>query len=138
MVERDVVLAKAATIERCLGRVAEVRARPGGSLLPVDVDDIVVLNITRAVQAAADLAAHVVAAEGYGLSDSLAGAFGLLASHGIIDGDLAAKMRQAMQFRNVAVHTYETVDQGVIEAVATHRIEDLRAFASRMVSRYAP
>jgi hypothetical protein len=53
MVERDVVLAKAATIERCLARVAEVRARAGGGLLPVDVEDIVVLNVTRATQAAA-------------------------------------------------------------------------------------
>ncbi|HEY3821347.1 MAG TPA: hypothetical protein VGL81_29475 [Polyangiaceae bacterium] len=64
MVERDVIVAKAATIERCLARVAEVRRRAPGALLPIDVEDIVVLNVTRAAQAAADLAAHVVAAEG--------------------------------------------------------------------------
>jgi hypothetical protein len=65
MVERDVVVGKAATIERCLARVEEVRSRARGVLLPVDIEDIVVLNVTRAVQAAADLAARVVAAEGY-------------------------------------------------------------------------
>jgi uncharacterized protein YutE (UPF0331/DUF86 family) len=138
MVERDVVLSKAATIDRCLARVAEVRSRPAGALLPMDVEDIVVLNVTRAVQAAADLAAHVVAAEGYGLPDSLAGAFTLLERHGVIDPDLAAKMRQAMAFRNVAVHTYEAVDARIVEAIAAHRIEELRRFAGRMVERYAP
>ena len=138
MVERDVVLAKAATVERCLARVAEVRARPAGALLPVDIDDIVVLNVTRAVQATADLAAHVVAAEGYGLPDSLAASFTLLESHGVIDAELATKMRQAMGFRNVAVHAYEAVDPRIVEAIASHRIEDLRRFAARMVAKYAP
>jgi uncharacterized protein YutE (UPF0331/DUF86 family) len=137
MVERDVVLAKAATIERCLARVAEVRARVGGGLLPVDVEDIVVLNVTRATQAAADLAAHVVASEGYGLADSLAAGFTLLEKQGIIAPALAAKLRAATGFRNVAVHAYDTVDSRIVEAIATHHVQDLRRFASEMVEKFA-
>jgi uncharacterized protein YutE (UPF0331/DUF86 family) len=137
MVERDVVVGKAATIERCLARVEEVRSRAPGVLLPVDIEDIVVLNVTGAVQAAADLAAHVVAAEGYGLPDSLAAGFTLLERHGVIDADLAAKMRQAMGFRNVAVHAYESVDPHVVEEIATHRLADVRRFAATMVRRNA-
>jgi uncharacterized protein YutE (UPF0331/DUF86 family) len=137
MVERDVVIAKAATIEKCLARVAEVRGRAPGALLPIDVEDIVVLNVTRAAQAAADLAAHVVAAEGYGLTDSLAAGFTLLEKQGILDAALALRMRAAMGFRNVAVHAYETVDPKIVEAIATHHVHDLRRFAAEMVERYA-
>ncbi|HEY1693817.1 MAG TPA: DUF86 domain-containing protein [Polyangiaceae bacterium] len=137
MVERDVVLAKAATIDRCLARVAEVRGRPGGALLPIDVEDLVVLNITRASHAAADLAAHVVASEGYGLADTLAAAFTILEKHGIIEADLAAKLRAAAGFRNVAVHAYQAVDARIVDAIATHHVADLRAFAAKMVARYA-
>jgi uncharacterized protein YutE (UPF0331/DUF86 family) len=137
MVERDIVLAKAATIERCLVRVVEVRARPAGGLLPVDVEDIVVLNVTRAVQAAAGLAAHVVAAEGYGLPDSLAAGFTLLERQGILDADLASKMRAAMGCRNVAVHDYAAVNPRVVEAIATRHVDDVRRFAAQMVHRYA-
>lgn len=137
MVERDVVLAKVATIERCLARVAEVRGRAPGALTPVDVEDIVVLNLTRATQAAADLASHVVAAEGYGLPDSLAAGFTLLERNGVIDAPLADAMRKAMGFRNVAVHAYETVDSRIVEAIATRHVEDLRRFASAMATRYA-
>ncbi|HEY5242756.1 MAG TPA: DUF86 domain-containing protein [Polyangiaceae bacterium] len=137
MVERDVVIAKAATIERCLARVAEVRSRIPGTLLPIDVEDIVVLNVTRAAQAAADLAAHVVAAEGFGLPDSLATAFTLLEKHGVIDPALAGKLRAAMGFRNVAVHSYETVDSKIVEAIATHHVHDVRRFAAEMVARFA-
>jgi len=137
VVERDVILAKAATIERCIARVAEVRGRAPGALLPIDVEDIVVLNVTRAAQAAADLAAHIVAAEGYGLPDSLAAAFTLLEKQGILEGPLAASLRAAMGFRNVAVHSYEAVDSKVVEAIATHHVNDLRRFASEMAERYA-
>ncbi|MGD0526621.1 MAG: DUF86 domain-containing protein [Polyangiaceae bacterium] len=138
MVERDVVLAKAATIERCIARVAEVRGRAAGALLPIDVEDIVVLNVTRAVQAAADLAVHIVSAEELGLPDSVAAAFTLLEKHGVIDAALAGKLRAAMGFRNVAVHSYETVDSNIVEAIATHHVHDLRRFAAEMVARFAP
>ncbi len=67
MVERNVVLAKVAVIDRCLQRIGEVHGGRAGGLLPVDVEDITVLNLTRATQAAIDLAGHVVTTEGYGL-----------------------------------------------------------------------
>jgi len=51
-----------------------------------------VLNLQRAVQAMLDLAAHVVAREGLGVPD-LAASFELLKRAGILDDDLADRMR---------------------------------------------
>jgi hypothetical protein len=68
MVERDVVLAKVGTIDRCLSRIAAVRSLTP-PLSSIDAEDITVLNLTRAAQAAIDLAAHVIATEGYGLPE---------------------------------------------------------------------
>src|SRR6185312_2223464 len=110
MVERDVVLAKIAVIDRCLARIAEIRARRGGALLPVDVEDITVLSLTRATQAAIDLAAHVVATEGYGLPSGVAETFSLLEQHGVLEAALAARLRKMVGFRNLAVHDYQTID----------------------------
>jgi hypothetical protein len=45
MVERDVVLAKVAMLDRCLARIADVRGPRSSALLPVDAEDIVVLNL---------------------------------------------------------------------------------------------
>ncbi len=92
------VLAKVATIDRCLGRIADVRGQRRAALLPIDVEDIVLVNLQRAVQAAIDLAAHVVAAEAYGLPDSLAGSFSLLESHGVLETGLAERMRKMVGF----------------------------------------
>lgn len=63
MADPDVVFAKLATLDRCVGRIGEVR-KPGRRLTAVDIEDITDPNLQRAVQAAIDLAAHVVASEG--------------------------------------------------------------------------
>lgn len=74
---------------------------------------------------------------GLRLPDSLAASCTLLEKQGIIDAGLADRMRRAMGFRNVAVHTYEAVNPRVLDAVATHHVEELRHFAAVMVARYA-
>jgi uncharacterized protein YutE (UPF0331/DUF86 family) len=136
MVERDVVTAKIAVIDRCLARIAEVRGERRGQLSPVDVDDITALNLQRAVQSGIDLANHVVAAEGYGMPDSTAGAFTLLAERGVIDRELADRLRRMVGFRNIAIHDYKTIDPAILESIVEHHLGDLRALAQRVVARF--
>lgn len=82
MVDRDLVTAKLAVIDRCLARIAEVRGESGRGFRPVDVEDITAINLVRAIQAAIDLATHVVATESYDTPDSTASAFTLLEQSG--------------------------------------------------------
>jgi len=133
--ERDVILAKVATIDRCLGRIADVRGPRGSSLLAVDIEDIVLLNLQRATQAAIDIAAHVVADERLGLPASLGDAFSLLEKSGIIDAGLALRLRKMTGFRNLAVHAYDAVDPAIVEAIVTRHLSDLEAFAAAMLAR---
>jgi uncharacterized protein YutE (UPF0331/DUF86 family) len=135
MVERDVVLAKVAAIDHCLNRISEVRGEPRRSaLLPIDVEDIVVVNLQRAAQAAIDLALHVAASEGYGLPGDLAEGFTLLEKNGVIDSELAAKLRRMVGFRNIAVHQYQTLDPAIVDAIAASHAQDLRRLAARIVA----
>jgi len=138
MVERDVVLGKVSTIDRCLGRIKDVRGPRKAALLPVDAEDIVVLNLQRAAQAAIDLAGHVVASEGYGLPADLADAFTLLERHGIIPAELAERLRKLVGFRNIAVHQYEALDPHIVEAIVTRHLDDLRGFAAAVLARFLP
>ena len=136
MVDRDVALAKIATIDRCLQRIADVRGQRRAALLPVDVEDIVLLNLQRAVQAAIDLAAHVVATEAYGLPASVADAFSLLEGQGVLDALLAERLRRMVGFRNILIHNYRAVDPAIVETIIARRLDDLRAFSARIVERY--
>jgi len=136
VVDRDLVTARIAIIDRCLQRIAEVRGERRTTLLPIDVEDIELLNLQRAVQAAIDLAAHVVATEGYGLPDTVAATFTLLEAHGIVDADLATRLRKMVGFRNIAVHNYQALNPEIVEAIVTRHLDDLRAFASRVVEHF--
>ena len=133
MLDRDLVLAKVETLERCLARIAEVRERL--ALQPMDIQDITVLNLQRAVQAMIDLAAHVVSQEGLGLADSLGASFSLLERAGVIGAGLAERLRRMTGFRNVAVHEYRRLDPAVLDGIVRERLGDLRAFAATIVER---
>jgi uncharacterized protein YutE (UPF0331/DUF86 family) len=137
VVDRDVVLAKLDTIDRCIARIEDVHGERGKEdLLPLDVDDITALNLQRAVQAAIDLATHIVAAESYGNPDSVADAFTLLERRGVIDSGLADRLRRMVGFRNIAVHEYRSVDPDIVEGIVENRLGDLRALGARVVETF--
>ena len=136
MVETDVVLAKIATIDRCLARVADVNGARRESLLPLDVEDIVVVNLQRAVQAAIDLAAHVVATEGLGLPADLGDTFTLLEKNGYVEPALAARLRKMVGFRNIAVHQYERIDPAVVDAIIRKHLSDLSELSRMVLTRF--
>lgn len=136
MIDRDSALAKIATIDRCLARIAEVRGERRKDLLPVDVEDIASLNLQRAIQAAIDLATHIISAEGYGTPDSTASVFTLLQQRGVIEADLAGRLRKMVGFRNIAVPEYQTVDPAILESILTRHLGDLRALTSQVSERF--
>lgn len=136
MIDRDRALAKIATIDRCLARIADVRGVRRKDLLPVDTEDISSLNLQRAIQAAVDLATHIVSSEGYGTPDSTAGVFALLQQRGVIDADLATRLRRMVGFRNIAVHEYQTLDPAILESILERHLGDLRTLANRVIERF--
>ncbi len=136
MVDADVILAKLDVIDRCLGRIEAVRGGRRKELDTVDIDDIIAINLQRAIQAAIDLAAHVVAEEGYGVPDSTAGVFTLLERRGVIDGELAGRLRRMVGFRNVAIHEYRTVDPAIVETIIEKHLGDLRELGARVVDSF--
>lgn len=136
MVDRDVVLAKLDTIDRCITRIEHTHGERSRVLLPVEIDDITALNLQRAVQAAIDLATHVVAAEGYGNPDSMADAFTLLERQGVVDPGLAGRLRRMVGFRNIAIHEYQSVNPDIVEGIVEHHLGDLRTLGTRIVDAF--
>lgn len=128
MRDPDIVLAKAATIDRCLARIVEVRNRPSG-LTELDRAELVLLNLQRAAQAAIDLASHVVAAEGMPLPAETRELFSALARGGVIPEALAEALRRMVGFRDLAVHEYQEIDPAIVEAIVAGHLGELRDFA---------
>ncbi|MFI5395417.1 MAG: DUF86 domain-containing protein [Candidatus Binatia bacterium] len=131
----DVALAKLASIAHCLHRIRTVTRNDPAAVRDIDIQDIVVLNLQRATQAAIDLAAHIIAAESWGLPSSLKEHFTILAREKVVDDELGKHLEGMVGFRNVAVHAYEAIDTDILEAIVAHHLNDIDAFCAA-VRRY--
>ena len=136
MVDQDILLAKIASIRKCLERIRRVTGGNSDSLDDPDVQDIFVLNLQRAVQAAIDLAAHQIADEKIGLPANLKENFALLESRRIIDAPLSKHLQAMVGFRNIAVHDYQQLDLVILKSILEHRLGDLDEFVQVITKRY--
>jgi uncharacterized protein YutE (UPF0331/DUF86 family) len=136
MPDKDVVLAKVATIQRCLKRIKETTGLDPVSLDNIDTQDIFILNLQRAVQAAIDLATHIVASEGLGLSDTIKGNFKLLHDAGMVNKEIARKMEAMVGFRNIAIHDYEAIDKEVLKSILAGNLRDIEDFYTTLLLHF--
>jgi uncharacterized protein YutE (UPF0331/DUF86 family) len=127
----DVMLNKAAIIERCVKRIhEEYAANP--ALDNYTHVDAMTLNIERACQACIDLAMHLISAHRLGMPQSSSDAFALLTQNHLIDKKLEMTMRAMTGFRNIAVHQYQTLDMEILKYIAETGWRDFQAFCRKL------
>lgn len=134
----DVILNKAASIERCLKRIADEYAGNKQNLVGNQTkQDAIVLNLQRACETAIDLAMYIVSQRKLGVPQDSRDAFALLQTADILPADLAQHMQRMVGFRNVAVHEYTRLNLDVLHAIITKQLDDFRTFSSMIVRAYA-
>ncbi len=136
MIDPDIIYAKVGTIHKCLERIRQVTQLEPSRLNDIDVQDIFVLNLQKAIQAAIDLAAHVIAVEGLGLPTTLRENFTLLQRANILSPDISSQMTSMVGFRNLAVHEYEVLDVEVLRSILQHHLSDLEAYSRMILIHY--
>ena len=136
MPDKDVLLSKIFSIQRCLNRIREVTGLDPTRLDDVNVQDIFVLNLQRAVQFVIDIAVHIVASEGFGVADIIKENFALLEREGIIDGELSKKMQAMVGFRNIAIHEYQELSIDVLKHILKYSLGDIEDFYVKIAEYY--
>jgi uncharacterized protein YutE (UPF0331/DUF86 family) len=130
----DVILNKAASIERCLQRIQAEYAGDKQNLIANQTkQDAIVLNLQRVCETTIDLAMYVVSQRKLGVPQDSRDAFALLQTAGILPADLAIRMQRMVGFRNVAVHEYARLNLDVVRAIITKQLDDFRTFSSTIV-----
>lgn len=129
MTDADLVAKKLALIETY---VRELRTLANPSRIAADVREerFVEHTLQLAIQAALDVASHVVSDERLGEPRTNHELFEILGRNGFIDERLAGALRAAVGFRNVLVHGYASVDLGVVEDVLRNHLDDLLLFVA--------
>jgi len=129
--DRLLIEEKLESLRRCLSRIEEKCPTSVAALEhDVDLQDIITLNLTRAVQLSVDIAAHWVASlKDIAAPGTMGGMFDALVQNRLIKEETGERMRASVGFRNIAVHNYESIDWRIVFAICTTHLTDFSDFA---------
>ena len=134
----DVLINKAATIERCVRRAREeYAADPAGFSSNYTRQDAAILNIQRACEAALDMGQHLIRRERLGVPQSARDIFTLLAQAGWIEPTLAEGLKRMVGFRNIAVHDYETLKLPITIRIIEMHLDEFLDYSANLLRKDA-
>lgn len=126
----DVLVNKAAAIERAVRRVREEHAGDDSNLLANQTrQDAIILNLQRACESSIDAAMHLVRVHRLGIPQQTREAFDLLQTTQMLDANLADRLRKMVGFRNVAIHDYQKLNLEIVRRIVVDHLDDFLAFA---------
>ncbi|MEK7066616.1 MAG: DUF86 domain-containing protein [Patescibacteria group bacterium] len=125
------------SIEEHLRRVKEL---PSISLdefrKDTSAQDILLFNLTQAIQNCIDIAAHIVSDEGWGVPGTQSDMFEILAEKSVISEELAERLIAMVGFRNRVIHEYEKLNLDIVYNVWQERLKDIENFGFAVVERF--
>lgn len=134
----DVLLNKAATIERCVARAREEYFRdPDSFATDFTRQDAAILNIQRACEAALDMGQHLVRRDRLGVPQSARDVFALLARAEAITPGLAEELQRMVGFRNIAVHDYQKLQLPITVAIIETHLDGFLRYSQTLLLRDA-
>jgi uncharacterized protein YutE (UPF0331/DUF86 family) len=131
----DVSINKTSIIRRCLKRIEDEFKSDPQRLEDFTTQDSIVLNLLRACEAAIDLAMHHVAERRLGIPQTSRDAFTLLEDAKSISPDTARSMRNMVGFRNIAVHSYQSLQLPILQSILASRLIDFETFIAELDSQ---
>ncbi len=130
----DVLINKAATIERCVARAREEYfSDPATFATNFTRQDAAILNIQRACEAALDMGQHLIRRDRLGVPQSARDVFTLLAQAGRIEKPLAEGLQRMVGFRNIAVHDYQTLQLPITVAIIEKHLDEFLDYSKALL-----
>lgn len=134
--DASVVEQKLESLRRCLHRIElKCPADPVQLESDFDLQDIVSLNLSRAVQLCVDVGAHLIVGMNTQPPDTMGQTFDILAREGVLSAELATSLKKAVGFRNIAVHSDNAINWHMVHRIAHDHLGDFTAFARVVAAR---
>jgi len=86
------------------------------------------------IELTADIGHHIIADQGLRTPDSYADTFRVLGEAEIIDASLSSMMQSMAGFRNVVVHGYDKIDEGIVISILSQRLGDFILFKDAVLA----
>lgn len=128
--ERDIIIRKLDSLARCVRRIEEKRPDTLEQLIDdIDTQDILSINLERAVQVSVDIGVHLLAGMSVPPPKTMGEVFTILVSATMIPEETGIALRQAVGFRNLSVHAYDQVDWERAFDIVHDQLDNFRKFA---------
>lgn len=129
MTDLPLIEKRLAVIDTC---VSDLRALARADRLDTDIRErrFVERTLQVAIQAALDVASHIVSDRRLGEPATNRELFTLLERDGWVPSELRARLADMAGFRDVTVHRYDDVDLDVVRDVLKNHLVDLERFTA--------
>lgn len=135
MVNQEIINAKIESLRRCVSRIREKTPKNSQALCDdFDIQDIISVNLERAVQNCVDIASHIIADANEVAPDTMGKTFKVLQRMNFIDCETADDLIAAVGFRNIAVHAYQDIDWEVVYSIVTKKLDVFQNFIKQILS----
>ena len=125
---------KIESLRRCTKRIADKRPAELSQLVnDQDLQDILVLNLTRAVQLCVDIGSHIISATEEPVPGTMGDVFSSLCELKAISPLTSDAMRKAVGFRNVVVHNYDKINWEITFAICHKSLPDFKRFVTEIL-----
>ena len=131
--DKQVIAQKLESLRKCVARI-ETKSPQNAETLNQDMDlqDIIALNLSRAVQLSVDIGAHIIAELDSEAPETMGKTFDTLAQAGVIAETTALNLKKAVGFRNIAVHNYERINWLIVHAITQKNLADFQAYTKQI------
>jgi uncharacterized protein YutE (UPF0331/DUF86 family) len=127
---------KLAFIDTCVRELRQL-GRPEHIEDDIREQRFIAYTLQIAIQAALDIASHIVSDRRLGEPQTNRELFTLLQRDHWLSPELTETMHKMVGFRNIVVHGYQSVDPRIMRDIVEHRLDDLLAFTTAITSRLA-
>lgn len=125
-----VLQTKLESLIRCVNRIKAQNISAVDELEnDIDKQDVIILNLQRAVQICVDIGNHILLDFNSPTPSTMAETFRQMAKNNIISDSLSKDLGHAVGFRNIAVHQYEDIDCRIIFSIINEHLDDFKLFA---------
>ena len=133
----DVLNRKLDSLRNCLERIESKKPFDAAKIhTDLDLQDILSVNLERAVQVCVDIAAHILSEAGGPSPTTMAESFQQLADNGVLSKQTADGMIKAAGLRNFLVHEYSKIDWTIVADVCSTRLDTFRRFAGEVLANH--
>src|SRR6056297_776787 len=135
--DKDLLLSKIDSLSRSIKRIENKTPENVKNLKnDYDLQDIIALNLQRAVQISVDIATHIIADSNEKVPSTMGECFEYLENLDIINSSLVKNLKGAVGFRNISVHEYQKIDWEIVYTIITENLDDFRKYSENIVKKY--